>query len=272
MNIYNGLGFMLFVSLFVSSLLLGENSSILFNQVAIVLVVSGTIGAVFISYPYNDIKAALFVARNSYGAKPPTPSLIVNALLDLSVRSRHDGLLSLEKIEGQTTVTFLKNALSMMVDGYRQEELRDVLETEMYFFKLRRMRHERLFRHMSKLAPAFGVAGSVVGLVGMLAGIGDTTVILKTIPIALTSTLYGILISNFLLIPIAENIHSKTQKELLMQRLVIDGVVAIASESNTYHLGKKLESFLTPAERGDSQTSFSDIRERYHQLRAENDV
>ncbi|MBL4763063.1 MAG: flagellar motor protein MotA, partial [Gammaproteobacteria bacterium] len=97
MNIYNGLGFMLFVSLFVSSLLLGENSSILFNQVAIVLVVSGTIGAVFISYPYNDIKAALFVARNSYGAKPPTPSLIVNALLDLSVRSRHDGLLSLEK-------------------------------------------------------------------------------------------------------------------------------------------------------------------------------
>ena len=212
------------------------------------------------------------MAKNSYSKNPPSASQIINALLDLSVRSRHDGLLSFERAESQTTVLFLKTGLSMRVDGYKPSEMRDVMETEMYFFKLRRIRHERLFRHMAKLAPAFGIAGSVIGLVGMLAGIGDTTVIIKTIPIALTSTLYGILLSNFILTPIAECIHSKTQKELLTQRIVLDGVIAISTESNTYRLGKKLESFMTPAERNETMASFTDIRERYHQLKINNKV
>jgi chemotaxis protein MotA len=235
--------------------------------VAIIVVVSGTVGAIFISYPYEDIKAAFHVASNSYMASPPTTQHIVDAMLDLSVRSRQDGLLSLEKMEEQTTVAFLKNALAMMVDGYKLNELRDILETEMYFFKLRRMRSERVFRHMSKLAPAFGISGSVIGLIGMLSGLGDTTVILSTIPIALTSTLYGIVLSNFFLTPVAENIHIKTQKELLMQRLVLDGVTAIATESNTFKLGKKLESFLTPADRSVAPASFVELRERYKHLR-----
>jgi chemotaxis protein MotA len=74
----------------------------------------------------------------------------------MSVRSRREGLLSLEDVEEQTTTAFLKNALGMMVDGYRLDELRDVLETEIYFFKQHRMRNERVFRHMDRLAPAFG--------------------------------------------------------------------------------------------------------------------
>ena len=238
--------------------------------------VSGTIGAIFISYPFEDIKAAIFVARNSYFANPPSPQHIVDALIDLSVRSRREGLLSLENVEEQTTIAFLKNALGMMVDGYRMEELHDVLETEIYFFKQRRMRNERVFRHMARLAPAFGITGSVIGLIGMLSGLGDTTLILQTIPVALTSTLYGIVLSNFFLTPIAENIHSKTQKELLMQRqtktrrksrrLVLEGVSAIASESNTLKLGKKLESFLTPSERSSTPESFAEIHERYQKL------
>lgn len=266
MNIYNGIGFLLFFVIFSASFLLSNEAAMFFNQVAIVVVISGTVGAIFISYPFEDIKAALFVARNSYFANPPSSQLIVDALIDLSVRSRREGLLSLENAEEQTTVAFLKNALGMMVDGYRLEELRDVLETEIYFFKQRRIRNERVFRHMARLAPAFGIIGSVIGLIGMLSGLGDTTVILRTIPIALTSTLYGIVLSNFFLTPVAENIHSKTQKELLMQRLVLDGVSAIASESNTFKLGKKLESFLTPSERSTVPESFAEIHERYQKL------
>ena len=105
----------------------------------------------------------------------------------------------------------------------------------------------------ARLAPAFGVAGSVIGLIAMLSGIGDPDVIIKSIPVALTSTLYGIVLSNFFLIPMAENLHSKTQNELLTQKLITDGVIAIRYEQNPFRLIRKLESFLTPSARHEGE-------------------
>ena len=86
---------------------------------------------------------------------------------------------------------------------------------------------------------------------------------LRYIPIALISTLYGILFSNFLLSPIAENIRSKTERETLVQKLIIEGVCAIKTEANPHILEKKLSSFLTPAARRNTQENFGEIRKKY---------
>jgi chemotaxis protein MotA len=83
----------------------------------------------------------------------------------------------------------------------------------------------------------------------------------------LTSTLYGIVLGNFLLTPIAENINAKTSKELMLQTLISDGVLAILQERNTVKLARKLQSFLTPARRQESARSLVEIRERYRALR-----
>jgi chemotaxis protein MotA len=166
-------------------------------------------------------------------------------------------------------VSFLKSALEMLVDGWDEREIRDVLLTELTFFRRRRQEHERVFRHTARLAPAFGVAGSVVGLIGMLTGLGDTGVILETIPLALTSTLYGIVLCNFVLTPMAESIFFKTQQELLLYKLIVDGVSAIQQEKNPHKLERKLSSFLTPAARARNQRSFAEIRRKYGGLRPE---
>ncbi len=97
----------------------------------------------------------------------------------------------------------------------------------------------------------------------MLSDLGDTTVILQTIPIALTSTLYGILLSNYILTPIAENIHARTHEELLLQKMILNGILAISSEQNIYKLEKKLCLFLTPAIRRGNEKDFTKIRRRY---------
>ena len=237
-----------------------------------VIVVSGTLGATFLSFPANALSSAFRVAWNTYRVKPLAAGEIVEALIDISLRSRRDGFLSLERIEQKTDVSFLKSALGLLVDGYEEREMRDQLTTEMYFFRRRRQDHERVFRHMARLAPAFGVAGSVIGLIGMLTGLGDTAVILKTIPLALTSTLYGIVACNFLLTPIAESIHCKTQQELLLQKLTIEGVVAIRQERNSHKLEKKLSSFLTPAARHGNQRTFQQIREKYRRVELAEDA
>jgi chemotaxis protein MotA len=259
----------LFAAIFVGSFTFGGNTELFFNLLGLVIVLSGLLGAMFLSYPSRSIGIACGVAWNAYRIELPTHEQIIETLMELSVRSRKKGMIALEDAEETTTIGYLKRTLSLLVDSYGIDEMRDILQTEMYYFKQRRIQHERLIRHAARLAPAFGVAGSVIGLIAMLSGIGDPDVIIKSIPIALTSTLYGIVLSNFLLIPMAENLHSKTQNELLIQKLITDGVIAIRYEQNPYRLVKKLESFLTPAARHDDQYSFEEIRDRIYDMQNE---
>lgn len=253
--------------LLIGSMLIGDGRTLMFNLEGLVVVIAGTLGAVFISYPFNVLRVATRVAINSYRTKVPSAKEIVDSLLHLSLLSKIDGLLALEQGEDRASVLFLKRALSMLVDGFSVDELRDALYTEIHFFQQRRSLQERVFRHMAILAPAFGVAGGVIGLVGMLAGIGDTGVILRTIPVALTSTLYGILVAYFICIPIAENIHARTQEELLIHKLIAEGVTLIGQEYNTMRLQTRLQSFITPHERDIQNMSIKDIRDKYEELK-----
>jgi len=269
MTRYNWLAVALFISLLVTALYVSDHAWLFLNPLGLLVVICGTLGAMFISYPSSDILASLRVAQNAYMVNPPTTEDIVDTLMDLSVRSRRKGILALEHVEEETTVSFLKRALEMLVDGYTADELRDILYTEMHYFRERRYHHERVFRHAARLAPAFGVAGSVIGLITMLSGFDDKELIMQNMAIALTSILYGIVLGNFILTPIAENINAKTERELMMQRLATDGVMAIQSEQNTHRLAKKLESFLTPAARTDAGQTFEEIRERMRKLQNE---
>ncbi len=266
MTLFNWLAALFFTALFIAGFMLGDDRTLFINSLGLLIVLSGTFAALFLSYPARSIGAAFRVAGNACIQRLPTTDEIVDTLIYLSVHSRRKGVLALENAEEETTISFLKRALGMLVDNFSVDELRDILYTEMYYFQQRRNQHERLFRHAARLAPAFGVAGSVIGLITMLSGIGDPDVILKSIPVALTSTLYGIVIGNLLLMPMAENISSKTRRELMKQKLITDGVIAIRQEQNSQRLLKKLESFLTPSAREDTQQSFEEIRERVRNL------
>ncbi len=257
--------------IFVSCFFYGEGGMVFyFNIVSFLVVLSGTIGAAFLSFPYERLRHACKVAVNSYRRDlVNSADQIVHILLDISVRSRSEGILSLEKFEKTTQITFLKNALNLLIDGYREDEIRSVLHNEMRYFKIRRQHSEKVFRTAALVAPGFGVAGSIIGLIGMLYGVGDTGVILKTIPMALTSTLYGTVFCYYVLVPIAENIHSKTQKELFLQSIVTDGIIEIGREQNLYKLERRLSSFLTPSAREGKQESLKELRNRYIKMKSE---
>jgi chemotaxis protein MotA len=204
------------------------------------------------------------VVHASYRTKPKAPREIVEILVDLAVKSKVEGLLSLEREEQEASMLFLREALGVLVDGYKAEEIRNYLSAEMNFFRLRRESLEQILRNIGDFFPAFGLVGSVVGLIGMLAGVGDTSVILATVPIALTSTLYGILLANFFISPFAANLRERTNQELLLQKIIMEGVIAIESEVHPNLLERKLKSFLTPSARIGKLVSLQKIRERFH--------
>ncbi len=240
------------------------NLSFYFNLSGLLIVLGGTLAAAFLSFKWEQLSIAARVILSSYKYRQKTEQEIIQILIDLSVKSRMQGILSLQQEENETSTLFLRRALGCLVDGYRVDQIREILNTEMYFFRLRREDIERVVRSIADYFPTFGIIGSVVGLITMLNGIGDTSIILKAVPIALTSTLYGLILSNFIFLPFAANLKERTNHELLLQKIITEGIIAIESEINPIILKTKLDSFLTPSERIEDFVSYNKIQEKFN--------
>jgi len=260
----NLIGLILSCGLFIVGFVIHGNVSLYFNLSGLLIVCGGTFSAALISFRFEQLRIVTKVLGAAYRKPIMKETEIINILIDLSIRSRMDGVLSLQDKENETTILFLRRALGCLVDGYKIDQIRDILNTEMYFFRLRREDSERVLRAIADYLPAFGIVGSVVGLITMLGGIGDTSVILQAIPIALTSTLYGLIFSNFFFLPFASNLKERTNQELLLQKIIMEGVISISSELNPVILKTKLESFLTPSDREIQLVSYAKIKERFN--------
>ncbi len=264
MKKHNLIGLVLCCTLFVFGFFIHGNLSLYFNVSGLLIVLSGTIGASLLSFRTEQLQIVYTVVRSSFIRPSLTEREVIRILIDLSVKSRIDGVLSLQKEENETSILFLRRALGCLVDGYTVDQIREILNTEMYFFRLRREDSERVLRTIADFFPAFGIIGSVVGLITMLGGIGDTSIILRAVPIALTSTLYGLIFANFFFLPFAANLKERTDQELLLQKIITEGVVAIESEINPLILKTKLESFLTPSARDLEYVSYEKIKQRFN--------
>ena len=260
----NLIGLILCGGLFIVGFIINGNVSLYFNISGLLIVVGGTFSAALISFRLEQLHIVTKVLSAAYRKPIMKETEIINILIDLSIRSRMEGILSLQNQENETTILFLRRALGCMIDGYKIDQIRDILNTEMYFFRLRREDSERVLRAIADYLPAFGIVGSVVGLITMIGGIGDTSVILQAIPIALTSTLYGLILSNFFFLPFASNVKERTNQELLLQKIIMEGVISINSELNPVILKTKLESFLTPSDREIQLVSYAKIKERFN--------
>lgn len=259
----NIIGLSICLLLFCAGFFINGNAGLFLNLSGLAIVIGGTFGATFISFRMERMVIVYKVLVGSYRKPVKKVEDIVEILVDLSVKSRLKGLLSLQNDEEETTIMFLRRALGMLVDDYNSREIKDMLNTEMYFFRMRREETERVLRTMAEISPSFGVVGSVVGLIAMLAGVGDVSVILTAVPIALTSTLYGVVLANFFFLPFAANIRERTDQELLLQKVIMEGVIAISENLHPRILETRLKSFLTPSSREGKIVSLERIRQKF---------
>ncbi len=260
----NIIGLALCGLIFFGGFLIKGSLSFYFNIASLMIVAGGSATAALLSFQLDRLKIVQRVVRSSYRGQLKSEAEIVDILIDLSIKSRMEGILSLQKDETETSILFLRRGLGCLVDNYEPQQIRDILNTEMYFFKMRREDSERVLRTIADFCPAFGIVGSVAGLIPMLAGIDDTGIILKTVPLALTSILYGLIFANFFFIPFAANLRERTNQELLLQKIIMEGIIAIECELNPTVLRTKLLSFLTPSDRKADLTPLSLIQERFH--------
>lgn len=262
-RVLNILGLVFCLILFCSGFLINGNTGLYFNLSGLLIVLGGVFGATILSFRMERLLILLKVLKTAYTRPVKKPVEIVGLLLDLSFKKKVRGIQGLMEEEKETTISFFRQALEFLVDGYSPEEIRSYLHAEMFFFRKRRDQTGRVLQTMADVAPSFGIVGSVVGLIGMLAGIGNASVILATIPVALTSTLYGIILSSFVFTPFMSNIRERTLEELFLQKIITEGIVAIAEDTHPRLLERKLKSFLTPSARNLEMASMEKINLKF---------
>jgi chemotaxis protein MotA len=141
---------------------------------------------------------------------------------------------------------FLKKGILMVADGTEEHLVRSVMETEINFMKQRHRQGQGIFKSMGAMSPAFGMIGTLVGLVNMLQNLDDPSSIGPAMAIALLTTFYGAVLANVVFLPIATKLGERSAEDTLYREIIVEGVISILNGDNPRIVSDKLEAYLAP--------------------------
>lgn len=208
----------------------------------------GTIAATFIAYPMLKVLRVFGVLFIAFRKDIEDPTGYISLIVQMAAKARQQSVLSLEADAKRLDNRFLRTGIEMIVDGQPPELIRDVLETEMDYLALRHGEGAAIFRTMGKYGPAFGLIGTLIGLIAMLKNLGAGAIetLGPNMAIALVTTFYGAMLANLLCLPVAEKLSGRTAQELVQVRLIIEGILMIQAGMNPRLIEGKLNAFLPP--------------------------
>lgn len=216
---------------------------------SVLIVIGGTIGATFISFPMDKVLSTVKVVRKAFSNNLYQANVIIDKIVNLANVARREGLLALEEAVEQIEDEFLKKGVMLIVDGTDPELVKNILETEISFLESRHSEGKDLFEAMATLAPGFGMIGTLIGLVAMLKTMSDPSAIGPKMSVALVTTLYGSLLANLVFTPIASKLKLKSKEEVLIKEIMIEGLLSIQAGENPRIIEEKLKAFLPPSVR-----------------------
>ena len=220
---------------------------------AVLIVVGGTFMTVMVKFSLKQFLGAFKVAGRAFSNKSHDPESLIAEIVNLANIGRKEGLLALEK--AAISESFLKDGIQMLVDGSNQEVVKAVMAKDMQQTMDRHNWGERVWRAVGDVAPAMGMIGTLVGLVGMLVNMNDPKAIGPQMAVALLTTLYGAVLANMVALPIADKLHLRKSNEKLIHQMCIDGVLAIQEGKNTRVIESMLKAYLDPAHRDKNANS-----------------
>ena len=239
-----------FSFLMIGATLLASGSPGNYLDVAsLVLVFGGTIGATVTQFPLRHIFSVWRISLTPLSGKLPTSGTIVEEMVRLSIRARREGILSLEQAMNASFSPFMKKGLRLAIDGIDPETVERVLVAEMTSMQDRHKNGIAVLEAMASYAPALGMMGTVIGLVQMLNTMEDPSQIGPAMALALITTFYGIILANLVFLPIAGKLRLRSQQELLLMEMMLEGIVAIANGENPRILRERLLTYQPPKER-----------------------
>lgn len=247
MDIATVIGVVLSFALILGSIVIGGGSFVAFFDVPSVMVVfGGAVAAAMISFPLKNFLSVFGVTMKVFFNKPPAIPQLIEELVSLAETARRDGLLALEGRLGEIENPFVVLGIQMAVDGTRPEVMEDILRTELDAVATRHRDGKALLDCMGRFAPAFGMIGTLMGLVIMLGDMSDPSKIGAGMAVALLTTMYGAIAANVVFLPFAEKLGFNNKQELLTMEIIVRGIMAIQSGENPRIIEQKLNTFIPP--------------------------
>jgi len=247
MDIASLVGLILAMGLILGSILMGSAPFKAFIDIpSVMVVIGGALAAAMICFPLKNIMGVFGVVKNVFLNKPPDLKGLISQLVSLAETARRDGLLALEGRLEEVDNSFIKQGIQMAVDGTRPEVIEDILRTEVDAISARHRNGKSVLDQMGRFAPAYGMIGTLMGLIMMLSDMSDPSKIGAGMAVALITTLYGAISANVLFIPFAEKLGFLSKQEMLGLEIVIRGIMAIQSGENPRVIEQKLNTFLPP--------------------------
>lgn len=219
------------------------------NVPSMLIVIGGTICATLINYPLSDFLGVMNVVKNAFMNKAYTPEETIRTIVTFAEKARRDGLLALEQEMKSVEDKFLKAGMELAIDGMDLDRINTLMSMELTLLSDRHKRGQDMFKQMAKYAPAFGMMGTLIGLIQMLQNVNDPSSIGPGMAVALITTFYGTLLANLICLPLAGKLSAISENELLVKELMLEGIKAIQTGDNPRLVERKLKTFLPPARR-----------------------
>ena len=218
---------------------------------SIFIVVGGTLAALIASYPFGILKEIPKHIRVLFRGKQYSIPPLIDQLVELSMIARQNGLLALEEQADEIKDPYLKHSILMIVDANDPDKVRLVLERELENMMTRHDQAAGLYEKGSAYAPAFGMIGTLIGLINMLKNLdgADMNSLGPDMAVALITTFYGSLLAHVVFNPIAANLTARDEEEILCRQIIMEGIMAIQSGENPKFLRERLLTFMNEKQR-----------------------
>lgn len=227
------------------TILLGSGLMLFVNIPSVVIVIGGTLAAAMIGFPLKEFLGVFKTVMKVFIFKIEKPEDLIKALVDISNKARKGGLLSIEGDIKNTSDPYLKQALQMTVDGVKTSDIAAVMQKKMELTAREQKIGYSVFSAMGSYAPAFGMIGTLIGLVQMLANLDDPSSIGPKMAVAMITTFYGAVLANLFFIPMADKLKLRSEEEIMNMTLLFEGVVSIREGEHPRLMEDKLNVYLS---------------------------
>ncbi len=214
---------------------------------SIFIVFGGTISATMISFPLPALSNSMKAVKKVFSPPKVDPAGAIENIIKLANLARKEGILALEESARAMEDEFLQKGIMLIVDGTDPELTRNIMETELAYIENRHGATRAVWEFVGSSAPAWGMIGTLIGLILMLQQLSDPSTIGPKMAVALITTFYGSLIANFIANPFANKLKVYSNEEVLMKEVLIEGMLSIQAGENPRIIEEKLKSFLSPA-------------------------
>ena len=246
------IGLVVGLLLIMAGIFITPGGSVLFflDAPSMFIVVGGTLCALMVNFPFRDLASAGKVIRFAFFSLAISPVKLIEDFRRYADIARREGILALEKVTQEIEDPFLLRGIQLAVDGTDPEMIQSMMRTEMDYMADRHDRGIKIFKQFGAYAPAFGLIGTLIGLVVMMKNLNNPDAIGPSMSVALLTTFYGALLANLFGNPLAEKLTIRNNEEMLMRELMVKGLMSIQSGDSPRIVEQKLKIILSPRMRG----------------------